>query len=214
MNDLKNLEEVLDILNAQDQIVELMEKQQEELEEKERIILSHPKHEGKIGRIHELKRAADDTEQDTQRTERKINNTDGKIAVTDNRIAELRELVQKKEADRDERIRKLKERRSASLNDGGDARSDRGIGEKSSSPDRDKLRATKDDIGTFLRELDSKERSSEKERDNHITERANRETERERSRAEAERAAKAEKRRIATEGEENKRRSRSHDYSR
>ena len=40
MNDLKNLEEVLDILNAQDQMVEIMEKQQEELEDKERIILS------------------------------------------------------------------------------------------------------------------------------------------------------------------------------
>lgn len=174
----------------------------------------HPKYEGRIGRIHELKRAADDTEQDTQRTEQKINNTDGEIAVTDNRIAELRELVQQKEAGRDERIRRLKERRSASLNDGGDAGSDRGIGEKSSSPDRDKLRVTKDDIGNFLRELDSKERSSEEKRDDYITERANRETERERSRAEKEREIREGEHKAPESSKGNEGRGRSKGHSR
>lgn len=174
----------------------------------------HFKYEGRIGRIHELKRTADDTEQDTQRAKRKIDNTDGEIAVTDNRIAELRELVQKKEADRDERIRKLKERRSASLNDGGDAGSDRGIGERSTRPDRDKLRATKDDIGAFLREIDSKERSSEEKRDNHITERTNREIERERSRAEKEREIGEGEHKAPESSKSNERRGRSKGRSR
>ena len=137
-------------------------------------------HKGRTGRIHELKRTADETEQ-------KIDTTDREVAITDNRIAELRDLVQQKEADRDERLRKLKERRAASLNHGGDAGSNRGTTDRGTSADRQELRSTKDDIQTFLGELDAKERSSEEKRDHHIAERENREIERERSGVEEER---------------------------
>lgn len=167
----------------------------------------HPKYEGRIGRIHELKRTADDTEQDTQRAKRKIDNTDGEIAVTDKRIAELRELVQQKEADRDERIRKLKERRSASLNDGGDAGSNRGSAETAPRGEREELRSTKDDIEDFLRELDSKEQASGEKR-------KNRENERERSHCEEERGAGEKDSRSREQREENKRGSQSKGRSR
>ena len=175
---------------------------------------NYPEHKGAIERIHELKRTADETEQDTQRSERKIDITDGEIAVTDCRIAELQELVQKKETDRNERFRKLKERRSASFNDGGDAGSDRGIGKKSSRTDRDKLRSTKDDIGAFLRELDSKERSSEEKRDNYISERENQENERERSRIKEERGTREGEYKATEPSKENEGRSRSKGHSR
>ena len=140
----------------------------------------HSKSKGRVRRIDELKRTADETEQE-------ISKTDGEIAVTDSRIAELRDLIQQKEADRDERFRELKERRSASLIDGGDAGSNRGITDGTSSGAREDLRSTKDDIQAFLTELEIKERSSEEKRDYRITERENRETERERSCVEEER---------------------------
>lgn len=138
------------------------------------------KSQGRNGRIYKLKRAADETEQE-------IDKTDGEIAITDSRIAELRDLIKQKAADRDERFRKLKERRSASINDGGDAGSNRGITDESPSGGREDLRSTKDDIQAFLGELEAKERSSEEKRDYRISERENRETERERSRIEKER---------------------------
>ncbi|WP_207660815.1 hypothetical protein, partial [Mediterraneibacter gnavus] len=138
------------------------------------------KSQGRNGRIYKLKRAADETEQE-------IDKTDGEIAITDSRIAELRDLIKQKAADRDERFRKLKERRSASLNDGGDAGSNRGITDESPSGGREDLRSTKDDIQASLGELEAKERSSEEKRDYRISERENRETERERSRIEKER---------------------------
>lgn len=163
--------------------------------------------EGTGGRIHELKRTADSTDKEAEETDRDIEKTDGEIAVTDNRIAELRDVVKKKEAERDERIRKLKERRSASRNDGGDAGSDRAIGDRVTRGTSEELRGTKGDIEDFLRELDSKERSSEEER-------KNRETERERSSAEREREVKETERGTGEEREESKRTSRSHGHSR
>ena len=53
-------------------------------------------------------------------TDKAIARTDRKIKSTDRRIDRLKEMIKQKEADRDERIRKLKERRSASRFDGGD----------------------------------------------------------------------------------------------
>ena len=153
-----------------------------------------------IGRIHEFKRAVGRTDKEAEKTDREI-------AVTDQRITELREAVKKREEDGNERLRKLKERRSASLYDGGDAGSDRGFAEPTSNGSREELRSTKGDIEDFLRELDSKERSSEEER-------KNRETEQERSSAEREREVKATERGTGEEREESKRTSRSHGHSR
>jgi ATP-dependent exoDNAse (exonuclease V) alpha subunit len=58
--------------------------------------------EGAVGRIHEIKRAVDITEQEAKETDREIVGTDEDIAITNQRIAELKELTKRKEAERDE----------------------------------------------------------------------------------------------------------------
>ena len=163
--------------------------------------------EGTTGRIHELKRAASDTDKEAEKTDRKIDITDGDIAATEQRITELRDAVKKREEDRNERLRKLKERRSASLNDGGNAESNRGSAETAPRGEREELRSTKDDIEDFLRELDSKEQASGEKR-------KNRENERERSHIEEERGAGEKDNRSPEQREENKRGSRSKGRSR
>jgi len=153
-----------------------------------------------IGRIHEFKRAADRTDKEAEKTDREI-------AATDQRITELREAVNKREVDRNERLRKLKERRSASLHDGGDAGSDRGFAESTSNGSREELRSTKEDITAFLANLSAKERGAEEKREN-------RENERERSHIEEERKSRENEQGIGEKREENKRGSRSHGRSR
>lgn len=114
------------------------------------------------GRIAAIKRTALETEQE--------------IAATDKRIEELKVMIKDKEASIYERFKKIQNRRS-SRHDGGYAdsvgRTDPGV-----------LRSTREDIGSFLRELDSQERASEEKRDHSISERENRETQQERSRLE------------------------------
>lgn len=163
--------------------------------------------EGTTGRIHELKRAASDTDKEAEKTDRKIDITDGDIAATEQRIAELRDTVRQREVDRNERLRKLKERRSASHDDGGNARSNRGSAESDSKGARKELRGTKDDIEGFIRELDSKEQDSGEKR-------KNRENERERSHIEEERGTRKADSRSPEEREESARGSRSHGRSR
>lgn len=163
--------------------------------------------EGATGRIHELKRAASDADKEAEKTDRKIDITDGDIAATEQRIAELRDTVKKREEDRNERLRKLKERQSASLNDGGDAGSNRGSAETAQRGERKELRSTKEDIEDFLRELDSKEQASGEKR-------KNRENERERSHREEERGAGEKNNRSPEQREENKRGNRSHGHIR
>ena len=163
--------------------------------------------EGTTGRIYELKRAASDTDKEAEKTDRKIDITDGDIAVTEQRIAELRDAVKKREEDRNERLRRLKERRSASLNDGGNAEPNRGSAETAPREEREELRSTKDDIEDFLRELDSKEQFAGEKR-------KNRENERERSHREEERGAGEKDNRSSEQREENTRGSRSKGRSR
>ena len=151
------------------------------------------------GRIHELKRTADCTGEEIERAESEI---DG----TDQRIEELRQLAAGKEAERNERLKRLKGRR-ASHNAGRDAGRER-------EPAETDLRSTADDISAFIRELRAEERAAEEKRDDRISERADREAERERSRMEAERAAREAEQRAAVQRTESQGRSRSRGVSR
>ena len=121
---------------------------------------------GTAGRIDAIKRAADETDREIERT--------------DQRIAELGRAIKEKEAARNERIRKLKERRADS-NAGRHAGSDRIPAGKDRETDKTELRSTRDDITAFLRQLETEERASEEERDRRFLERADREDERSRS---------------------------------
>ena len=102
------------------------------------------------GRIAEAKRAADDTEQ--------------AIARTDNRIIELKNLIKEVKENIYERFERLKARRNA--------RFDGGYAEAVGSVAHGELQSTQDSIGSFLRELDSKERASEEKRQDRSSERA------------------------------------------
>lgn len=131
---------------------------------------------GESGRNTEIKRGLDETKQFSESTDREI-------AEIEQRVAELTQLTMQKEADRDERFRKLIERRQSS----GDVRGTTAADREPASTD---IAAAKDDIESFLRELDTKERTSEEKRDDKITERADRETQYQRSRIEEERRIK------------------------
>ena len=102
------------------------------------------------GRIAEVKRAVDDTEQ--------------AIARTDNRIIELKNLIKEAKENIYERFERLKARRNA--------RFDGGYAEAVGSVAHGELQSTQDSIGSFLRELDSKERASEEKRQDRSSERA------------------------------------------
>ena len=116
------------------------------------------------GRITAIKRAAYEAEQE--------------IAGTDTRIAKLREAIHEKEVKIHERFRKLQDRRS-SRHDGEDAGP---VGNK----DTGILRSTRDDIESFLGELEAQERASEEKRYHSLLERKDRDAEQERSQSEEE----------------------------
>lgn len=165
------------------------------------------------GRIHELKRAADESDQEIERT-------DQEIAGTDRRIEELRQLAAEREAAREERFNRLKRRR-VSYNDGGDPGGERrtagreyGTAGREQVPAGSGLRSTADDISAFLRELDSKERDSEEKRNDRLSERTDRETLRERSRLETERTAGTAEPGIKGQRAKGKARGRSHGFDR
>ncbi len=116
------------------------------------------------GRITAIKRAAYEAEQE--------------IAGTDTRIAKLREAIHEKEVKIHERFRKLQDRRS-SRHDGEDAG-------PTGSTDTEILRCTRDDIESFLGELEAQERASEEKRYHSLLERKDRDAEQERSQSEEE----------------------------
>lgn len=147
------------------------------------------------GRIDELKRTAEQTDEE-------ISHTESEIAGTDQRIEELRQLAAGKEAERNERLQRLKDRRAAHYA-GGTAERERGIAGTD-------IKNTANDITAFLRELRTEERTSEEKRNDSYAERADREAERERSRAQAERKAREAEQRAAAERAEKQRRSRSY----
>ena len=113
------------------------------------------------GRIAAIKRAADETEQD--------------IAKTDKRIEQLKQMITAKEETINERFKRLKDRRS--LMYGGESSGAVGTGNSG------ELQSTREDIESFIRGLDTKERASEEKRDNSISERKDRDTQQERSSA-------------------------------
>lgn len=116
------------------------------------------------GRISAIKRATHEAEQE--------------IAETDKRIAKLKEVIHDKEVKIHERFRKLQDRRS-SRHDGEDAG-------PTGSTDEEILRSTRDDIESFLGELEAQERASEEKRNDSLLEREDRDAEQERSRFEEE----------------------------
>ena len=116
------------------------------------------------GRISAIKRAAHEAEQE--------------IAETDKRIAKLKEAIHDKEVKIHERFRKLQDRRS-SRHDGEDAG-------PTGSSDEEILRCTRDDIESFLGELEAQERASEEKRYHSLLERKDRDAEQERSQSEEE----------------------------
>ncbi len=111
------------------------------------------------GRITAIKRAADETEQD--------------IAKTDKRIEQLKQMITAKEETINERFKRLKDRRSLMYS----GESSGAVGTGNSG----ELQSTREDIESFIRDLDTKERASEEKRDNSISERKDRELKRERS---------------------------------
>ena len=108
------------------------------------------------GRIAEVKRAADDTEQAIERT--------------DKRIIELKNMIKEVKDNIYGRFERLKARRAA-YNAGGYAEAAGGAASSIESDARGELRSAQDSIGSFLRELEAKERASEEKRHDSISER-------------------------------------------
>ena len=127
----------------------------------------------RTGRINEIERAVNTSIKETELTDREIEETD-------RRLSKLKQLIKDKEEQRDERFRKLKERRRASNNVGGNAGSDRQPAKESGNRDLQKLREQQEDIKSFIRKLNDEEGTSEEKRDHKIFERNNREVERKR----------------------------------
>lgn len=139
------------------------------------------------GRIHAVKRAAAITEQE--------------IAETDRGIDGLKQQIKRKEAERNERIRKLMERRSADPGNGTYAGPDRNAVIRENSLGAGSIADTADDIRAFLADLAAEERASEKRRED-------REAERSRLSAGREQTAEKGKQRNGPEGRKDKKRSR------
>lgn len=176
-----------------------------------------PQSDRRTRRIDEFKRV-------TIESGRKIEQTDREIEGTDRRIEELRLEITRKEKERDERLKRLRERRNAH-SDGGNPDGERwAAGREKRAGEREpessgnqyeayvaELRSTADDIGSFLAKLEDAERASEKKRDNRIAERENREAERQRSRIEKERRTEETERRTEAERRGNKKNGRGND---
>lgn len=129
-----------------------------------------------------IKQRTERTKRDIEGIERKIAGTDNLNRRADEQIAELTRIKEEEEARRDERLRKLKERRRASQNIGGAPERDGGEGQTDCG-----LTKIASDISAFLGSINVEEqasragaRDSELERDNRISERMDRENERER----------------------------------
>lgn len=144
---------------------------------------------GTAGRIHAVKRAAAVTEQE--------------IAETDRGIEELKQQIKRREAERNDRIRKLMERRAASNGNGENAGPDRFSDRREGRMETGSLTGTADDIRAFLADLAAKERTAEKRRED-------REAERGRFSLKKERESGERKPGIDHEGRKSKKRSRSY----
>ena len=137
-------------------------------------------------RIDELKRDTGEADKGLQGAIPEVQQTDSDIAATNQRLGELQELTRRKERERDERLKKLRERRSADT-DGRNAGRDRKpeSGERAAETDTQQL------IRDIRAEI-SAERSAEREQekitedlaaraDNSAVKRKDRELEQQRS---------------------------------
>lgn len=136
---------------------------------------------GTTGRILGIKRGLDERKQAIDRADYIIKRTESEIADTDRHLEELSKQIKDKENDHDERICKLKERRRAYQNAGGNA----GRTGQQRQDDRE-LRETASDISAFLRSIELKEQDSEAKRNDSLAKRSDRDDERERQRIQAE----------------------------
>lgn len=116
-------------------------------------------------RIDELKRDAGEAERELQRSLSEIQQTDRDIEATNQRIIELQQLTLRKERERDERLKKLRERRDNRRIDGDVRESgerDRqleGGNREAPTAERKGLRSTTDDIRSFLASVDAEEQN-------------------------------------------------------
>lgn len=108
---------------------------------------------GTVGRINHIKREFDEETESIKQTERDIEETD-------RRIKELNQLKRRKEQERDERLERLKARRNAEPA-GTDAGRDRQFESGEQSAERDELRATADDINSFITSIETERRNVE-----------------------------------------------------
>ncbi|WP_455391357.1 MobQ family relaxase [Frisingicoccus sp.] len=141
--------------------------------------------EGTAGRITDLKRATKQTDTDIEKTEQSINRLKEELAI--------------KERDRDARMQRLKQRRSASGTTGGNAGSDRDAGIPKDEAGYGELKTTGDDIRAFLSSLASEERGAKEKQRDSFTQREDRDAERQRQIAEAKRKEQARRRRYSRE---------------
>ena len=138
-------------------------------------------------RTAERDRGIREREQRSEQRKRKSAETDRHIAETDRRIKELAELKQRKEAENNDRIRKLMERRRSHQDHGGTADGTGRIREADRFPFHadtgtvlGQLRDAESDTEAFLRELRAKEQSAAEKRRDRESERADRESFRQR----------------------------------
>ncbi|MBQ9609040.1 MAG: MobA/MobL family protein [Lachnospiraceae bacterium] len=150
---------------------------------------------GTSGRIHELKRGLYKRKPAIERADYIIARTESEIADTDRHIEELSRQIKDKENDNDERLRKLKERRRAYKNVGGNAGRN-GYDEKQTygkGQDHSGLERTASDISAFLSSIEIKEQDSRTGRRDSELERLHREDEQRRLDREREREAERRK---------------------
>lgn len=131
----------------------------------------------------DTKRAISGANKHNESTSREIDTTEQSIAETNRRIAELQQVINSKEREKDERLRKLLQRRSASQSLGTDADGSRGQGQT--------------DTEALIREVKSTISTAGSKEQNSAASRADREHERERQRIEAEQRAREETERKA-----------------
>ena len=155
---------------------------------------------GTTGRILGIKRGLNERKQAIDRADYIIKRTESEIADTDRHLEELSKQIKDKENDHDERIRKLKERRRAYQNAGGNA----GRTGQQRQDDRE-LRETASDISAFLRSIELKEQDSEAKRNDSLAKRSDRDDERERQRIQAEQIIREEAERARIEAESKER---------
>ena len=164
---------------------------------------------GGAGRIHVLERGLDKRKSETHGIIENFGGTETEIADTDRKIESLTQIKNKKERERNERIWKLQQRRSASHPAGTDA--GRGGGERQAVGGEgqadSRLAETANDIRQFLDDIAAQEqnsradaRDSESERNNQIAERMDREAEQSRLDTERERETQSRKRTHHTRG--------------